>query len=192
MFLQPHNTEFGNFGVCTTTWCQNEWYHEYDYSFVIGQGLCTPVWFWALEEWALEEFCDEGRLISNKDCININKAIHENQRDISSIMKHSVQPPLSYSTVEEVITSYKLRNAIHGLVKTESSNSTDIFLKRESPRILHCEENITPSLCHTIGMVASSEGSSIGINFDKTMNPFNVNKATKTFYSQHIEADLKM
>ena len=114
----------------------------------------------------------------------MNKAMHYNLHDASRVMQQSMQPVFEYTTADEFIKSYGWRKAVKGLVGEALKHSNDAVLKRESPRILQCKDNMAPSLCNDIKMVASSEGSSIGINVDNAAMHFERNEATDSFFSQ--------
>ena len=119
MFLQPHETQFGDPGNCEILLCRNPMYYDYDYSTIIGQGLCSPVWF------PFIDYCGVEHLTSHQDCINIHYAVYHNYIDIRRIMKQSIQPPIQYLPVKEIESTFGLRRVIKSMKNAAKSIFTD-------------------------------------------------------------------
>ena len=139
---------------------ENYFYNELDYSQVLGWGQCTPAWFpMGLFTVREEGFYSQAFL----DCLDLNQNIMENKDIVRKIMRHSIQPPSGEATVESVIHDFGLDLAQRGLLNA-AAQGVGALTDREDARVLHCANNVEPSVCQTARTVFSTNGLSVAFN----------------------------
>ena len=165
-FLEPIYKLFGEFEdgtTLTTDYGLNDMYSSYDYSLLIGQGLCTPNWFPQVKTIDIyENFVT--RATGFRDCSNLNWAITQNIDSVRQRMAHSVQPVSPEADISEVIRQVGLEKVTRGLGIMGEKGATDVLLERSDARILYCASNLETKPCSSVRTVPSTDGYSIGVN----------------------------
>ena len=84
--------------VNSGVWYSPEYYSAYDFSFILGPGLCSPVWFSSKNNY----------LISGYDCNSMQHAFQDNIAHVTKVMKSSLQTEVELMSVEEIVHDFGL------------------------------------------------------------------------------------
>ena len=175
IFLDVHKREFG---LPPSYSYSGELYEmPGDYSTKLGHGICNPAWFYML----YDSYDPFFLLPSARDCLRIQNHIQMNKPTALRVMSLTLQPMTSYSSTEEEIAIFGVSNIAKKLHNTGMRKGIDAILERETPRILSCTDNLSPSFCASVRCVPSSEGVSIAFNHDITEEVFQNSDAIAHF-----------
>ena len=86
----------------------NQMYTQGDYSTIIGHGICSPTWFYRLNE---EDYY-QALTPSALDCLKIEEGLKKNWPGVQKVMRQSIQPLSSYAAIEEKVDTFGVDNVI--------------------------------------------------------------------------------
>ena len=160
-----------------------------DYSTTIGHGICSPAWFYRFN---YEAYSQSLITPSALDCLEIQEELQDNWTGVLKGMHQSLQPLSSYVTIKEQIDTFGVDNVIMELENVAEKKGLNVILKRQGARILHCVDNMIPSVCDTARLVPSSEGISLAFNHQINADTFKASQKIDTFFESLVGSWVNM
>ena len=100
-------------------------------------------------------------------------------------MKHAFQPIGVDIPIQDILQDFELPGVVKGLAN--GAGKLDTLTDTEVPRVLHCEDSLELPACETIKTVYSTEGFSIGINFQNQEDLLSQDSFSQDFHNNFIK-----